>query len=120
MLRGKAKNKKKGEGGRERTKGRRTQHKSAHRQEERKEGRPERSWNGLCCFSHSLFCLLHQVPAFLNRIQNFAFPSSPLFALFVLQAIFQPLQGFFNALVYVSQERRRDGGGEGEEEEEGA
>jgi hypothetical protein len=44
--------------------------------------------------------LSSQIPAMVNRAQNFFFPSHPIFTLFLLQAIFQPSQGFFNCLVY--------------------
>eukprot|EP00743_Colponemidia_sp_Colp-15_P009036 GILK01009861.1.p1 GENE.GILK01009861.1~~GILK01009861.1.p1 ORF type:complete len:403 (+),score=27.56 GILK01009861.1:48-1256(+) len=40
-------------------------------------------------------------PAFVNRVQNLFWPDSPLLALFVVQALTQPAQGFFNAVLYV-------------------
>jgi cAMP receptor-like G-protein coupled receptor len=46
--------------------------------------------------------LVSQLPAAVNRAQNFFDPRNPQLWLFVIQAIFQPLQGFFNALVYGS------------------
>jgi Na+/melibiose symporter-like transporter len=36
----------------------------------------------------------------INRIQNLAQPKKPIFALFMLHAIFTPLQGFINSVVY--------------------
>jgi hypothetical protein len=41
-----------------------------------------------------------QLPAVINRIHNFIYPDDPSLALFVLQTLFQPSQGFFNSLVY--------------------
>jgi len=44
--------------------------------------------------------IVSQIPAVVNRIQNYIQPDNPIFILFLVQAIFQPSQGFFNALVY--------------------
>jgi len=41
-----------------------------------------------------------QMPAVINFFQNLLRPDEPIFILFLLQAIFQPAQGLFNALVY--------------------
>ena len=38
--------------------------------------------------------------AIFNRVQNWAYPGSPVFALAFAQALFSPLQGFCNSLVY--------------------
>jgi len=43
---------------------------------------------------------LCQFPGFVNWIQNNIDPGNPIFLLYVFQAIFQPLQGFFHAFVY--------------------
>ena len=40
--------------------------------------------------------VVSQLPAAVNRIQNFVDPSHPQVWLYALQAIFQPLQGLFN------------------------
>lgn len=53
----------------------------------------------------SLFVLaavIANFPALINRIQNVISPRHPVFALFLLHAIFNPLQGFCNAIVYSS------------------
>jgi len=44
--------------------------------------------------------LTSQIPAIINRTQNFFYPEQPLFFFFMMQAIFQPAQGFLNCLVY--------------------
>jgi hypothetical protein len=44
--------------------------------------------------------LVSQVPAMVNRAQNFFDPDNEIFLLFLFQAIFQPSQGFFNSIVY--------------------
>jgi len=41
-----------------------------------------------------------QLPALVNRTQNLIFPENPVFVLYMLQALLQPAQGFFNAIVY--------------------
>ena len=40
------------------------------------------------------------IPGTVNRIQNVAAPNNPIFVLFLFHALFTPLQGFFNFLVY--------------------
>ena len=40
-----------------------------------------------------------QLPAVINRLHNYFKPDDPSLALFVLQTLFQPSQGFFNSLV---------------------
>eukprot|EP01113_Clastostelium_recurvatum_P037116 TRINITY_DN5397_c0_g1_i1.p1 TRINITY_DN5397_c0_g1~~TRINITY_DN5397_c0_g1_i1.p1 ORF type:complete len:295 (+),score=59.32 TRINITY_DN5397_c0_g1_i1:58-942(+) len=45
-----------------------------------------------------------QLPAVLNTLQTAINPENPVFALFVLHALLQPLQGFFNCVVYGSNE----------------
>jgi hypothetical protein len=45
----------------------------------------------------------------INRIQNFAEPRNPIYALFLLHAIFTPLQGAFNSIVYFWVSSRRRG-----------
>eukprot|EP00744_Colponema_vietnamica_P017789 GILI01025038.1.p1 GENE.GILI01025038.1~~GILI01025038.1.p1 ORF type:complete len:290 (+),score=57.27 GILI01025038.1:123-992(+) len=44
--------------------------------------------------------IISRTPSVINRIQNAADPSHPVFVLFLFHAIFSPLQGFFNFLVY--------------------
>lgn len=44
--------------------------------------------------------VVSQAPALLNRIQNFLAPSSPVFILILLQITLQPLQAFWNALIF--------------------
>ena len=44
--------------------------------------------------------IINWLPATVNRIQGLIPGSQPVFMLFVLHAIFTPLQGFLNALVY--------------------
>jgi len=44
--------------------------------------------------------LMAQLPALANGMQNFFKPDNPMFSLFLFHAIFQPMQGFFNCLVY--------------------
>ncbi|EFA79115.1 cAMP receptor-like protein [Heterostelium album PN500] len=43
---------------------------------------------------------LSQFPTVINSIQNFSEPSHPKFSLFAFQLLLQPLQGFFNCIVY--------------------
>ena len=43
--------------------------------------------------------IVSQLPALVNRIQNVLYPNDPLLILYILQAVFQPSQGFFNSLV---------------------
>ncbi|GAM19082.1 hypothetical protein SAMD00019534_022570, partial [Acytostelium subglobosum LB1] len=43
---------------------------------------------------------LSQLPTVINSIQTFSDPKHPLFPLFVFQLLLQPLQGFFNCIVY--------------------
>jgi len=40
-------------------------------------------------------------PALANRIQNSVAPGNPIFWLYLLHGALQPLQGFFNVLIYV-------------------
>lgn len=49
-----------------------------------------------------LAAVVSNFPALLNRIQNIVDPTSPVFALFILHSIFNPLQGLMNAIVYSS------------------
>lgn len=49
-----------------------------------------------------LASLLSNIPALMNRIQNGIQPKYPIFILFLLQGLFTPLQGFWNAIVYYS------------------
>jgi len=44
--------------------------------------------------------LAAQLPSVTNGFQNFWQPSNPIFALYIFQSTFQPLQGFFNCIVY--------------------
>lgn len=41
-------------------------------------------------------------PALLNRVQNIISPNHPIFTLYLLHSIFNPLQGLMNAIVYMS------------------
>eukprot|EP01112_Ceratiomyxa_fruticulosa_P017334 TRINITY_DN5385_c0_g2_i2.p1 TRINITY_DN5385_c0_g2~~TRINITY_DN5385_c0_g2_i2.p1 ORF type:complete len:302 (-),score=7.28 TRINITY_DN5385_c0_g2_i2:24-929(-) len=41
-----------------------------------------------------------QLPAVLNTVQNAISPNQPIFMLYVFHALFQPLQGFLNCIVY--------------------
>ena len=43
----------------------------------------------------------------INRLQNWANPEAPSFALYLLHSIFSPLQGFCNSLVYGCNTRLR-------------
>jgi len=47
-----------------------------------------------------LAAVLANFPALVNRIQNLIDPNRPIFVLFVLHALCNPLQGFVNAIVY--------------------
>lgn len=49
-----------------------------------------------------LAAVVSNFPALLNRIQNVIEPENPIFALFILHSIFNPLQGLMNAIVYSS------------------
>lgn len=49
-----------------------------------------------------LAAVISNFPALLNRIQNVIAPEHPIFALFILHSIFNPLQGLMNAIVYSS------------------
>lgn len=49
-----------------------------------------------------LAALFANTPALINRIQNIADPAHPVFALFMLHATCNPLQGLYNAVVYSS------------------
>lgn len=55
-----------------------------------------------------LAALFANTPALINRIQNYADPTHPVFALFMLHATCNPLQGFYNAIVYSSSAPLRD------------
>jgi len=44
--------------------------------------------------------VVSQAPALINRIQYFFAPSSPIFTLILLQITLQPLQAFWNALIF--------------------
>eukprot|EP01133_Synstelium_polycarpum_P015588 gene15588-18519_t len=51
-------------------------------------------------FAFILASLICQAPSLGNRIQNYVDPDNPIFVLYLIQTIFQPLQGFINAFVY--------------------
>jgi hypothetical protein len=44
--------------------------------------------------------LASQLPSLTNGLQNFFQPANPVFILYIFHALFQPMQGFFNCLVY--------------------
>jgi len=44
--------------------------------------------------------LVAQLPSVTNGFQKFAQPTHPIFALYIFQSTFQPLQGFLNCIVY--------------------
>lgn len=44
--------------------------------------------------------LASQMPSLTNGLQNFFQPDNPVWLLYIFQALFQPMQGFFNCLVY--------------------
>ncbi|KYR00303.1 cAMP receptor-like protein [Tieghemostelium lacteum] len=43
---------------------------------------------------------LSQLPTIINSIQNFIYPTQPIYGLFAAQLFLQPLQGFLNFIVY--------------------
>lgn len=47
-----------------------------------------------------LAALIANLPALINRLQNAIDPKKPIFALFILHAICNPLQGLVDAIVY--------------------
>lgn len=51
-------------------------------------------------YSYLLASFICVLPALANRIQNWIQPHNQIFILFFMQALFQPLQGFVNSLVY--------------------
>ncbi|GAM25459.1 hypothetical protein SAMD00019534_086340 [Acytostelium subglobosum LB1] len=51
-------------------------------------------------FSFIFASLICQAPSLGNRIQNYIDPTNPIFALYMIQTIFQPIQGFINAVIY--------------------
>ncbi|EGG21540.1 G-protein-coupled receptor family protein [Cavenderia fasciculata] len=51
-------------------------------------------------FYFILASLICQLPSLVNRVQNYLYPQNPIFVLYLLQSIFQPLQGFINSMVY--------------------
>jgi len=44
--------------------------------------------------------IVSQLPSIINGTQNFLSPHRPVFVLYILHALFQPLQGFLNSIVY--------------------
>lgn len=52
----------------------------------------------LALYLSVFFCV--RVWGLVNRAQNYVSPQQPIFSLYLMHAIFSPLQGFFNALVY--------------------
>lgn len=44
--------------------------------------------------------MLVRTPGTINRIQGMAAPTNPIFALYMLHALFSPMQGLLNMLVY--------------------
>jgi len=59
----------------------------------------ESSMNVMVSFYLVAF-LAAQLPAVTNGMQNTFQPKNPIFFLYIFQAFFQPVQGFFNCLVY--------------------
>ncbi|GAM25036.1 hypothetical protein SAMD00019534_082110, partial [Acytostelium subglobosum LB1] len=51
-------------------------------------------------FGFILASVICQLPSLVNRIQNYLDPTNPIFALYLMQTILQPTQGFVNALIY--------------------